>query len=235
MLSRPHSAWAPLLASPPQPRGDSRRQSQRRSRHRVVADRDRHAPFAEPFGLVHEQGSCCSVSISNRGIRLVPWFSTGCHVGSGRHRRGQDEVRYEFGDQSRIPSSLLDAPLEPRPGVRAEPNRVLRGRAAAWDARSTATGLLDGAHHREDAGVEPAERPRIAAEAARPRRVPQARAAPQMPPLPPRRRGRLSPTATDPHMSAPGSSRGSAIEPYGRQHKSGRRLRRSCGWWSSRG
>ena len=45
---------------------------------------------------------------------------------------------------------------------------------------------------------------------------------PQMWPLPARRRGRLSPTATDPEIPAPGSSRGSATELHERQHKADR-------------
>ena len=60
-----------------------------------------------------------------------------------RAARVRVQDRRHRGRRHRRRTGLDSAPQRSarhRPGVRAEPNRVLRGRAAAWDARSTATG-----------------------------------------------------------------------------------------------
>ena len=46
--------------------GDARCEAQRGRRRRVVADRDRHAAFCEPFGLVHEQPAHADVDGESR-------------------------------------------------------------------------------------------------------------------------------------------------------------------------
>ena len=131
IVSRPHSASAPLAASPPHAGRHAGRQAQGRRRRRVVGQRQRHAALGKALSLVHQERAHAHVD-REAGAR-VGEDEADAHVHAGA-RLGVPAVVAQAHLDARPqreapgpPSGVSSTPLPPTPPT---PHTVMR--SVAW-------------------------------------------------------------------------------------------------------